>query len=79
LRVHHASNNEASNVCQFLHIGGWRGHRVHRLAVIIIDCFETPFGDLKVNLADPTGVIRCTIHKDAVAAGAYTLSLFSST
>jgi hypothetical protein len=21
--------------------GGWRGHRVHRLAVIIIDCFET--------------------------------------
>jgi hypothetical protein len=47
--------------------GGWRGQRVHRLAVIITDCFETVFGDLKVTLADPTGVIRCTVHKDAVA------------
>ena len=40
--------------------GGWRGQRVHRLAVVIVDCFETIFGDLKVVLADPTGAIRCT-------------------
>lgn len=42
--------------------GGWRGQRVHRLAVVIIDSFETVFGDVKVQLADPTGVIRCTVR-----------------
>ena len=36
-----------TNVAWILN-GGWRGQRVHRLAVVIIDAFETPFGDLKV-------------------------------
>ena len=31
--------------------GPGRGQRVHRLAVVIIDCFETLFGDLKVTFA----------------------------
>jgi hypothetical protein len=54
-----------TNVAWILN-GGWRGYRVHRLAVIIIDAFESPWGDLKVSLADPTGVIRCTIHKEVL-------------
>lgn len=51
--------------------GGWRGQRVHRLAVVIVDCFETVFGDLKVNLADPTGVIRCTVREEKGGVGGF--------
>ena len=61
-----------TNVAWILN-GGWRGQRVHRLAVVIIDAFETPFGDLKVVLADPTGAIRCTVHKDTVAADPFAI------
>ena len=61
-----------TNVAWILN-GGWRGQRVHRLAVVIIDAFETPFGDLKVVLADPTGAIRCTVHRDTVAADPFAI------
>jgi len=56
-----------TNVAWILN-GGWRGQRVHRLAVVVQDAFETAFGDLKVVLADPTGSIRCTVHRDVAAA-----------
>ena len=61
-----------TNVAWILN-GGWRGQRVHRLAVVIIDAFETPFGDLKVVLADPTGAIRCTVHRDTVASDPFAI------
>ena len=60
-----------TNVAWILN-GGWRGQRVHRLAVVIIDAFETPFGDLKVVLADPTGAIRCTVT-DTVASDPFAI------
>jgi hypothetical protein len=56
-----------TNVAWILN-GGWRGQRVHRLAVVVQDAFETAFGDLKVVLADPTGSIRCTVHRDVAGA-----------
>ena len=46
--------------------GGWRGQRVHRLAAIIVESFQTQFGDLKAVLVDPTGAIRCTIAANVV-------------
>jgi hypothetical protein len=54
--------------CEWILSGGWRSTRCQRLCVAILNDSTTPWGDKKIVVGDPTGQIRCTVHKDVVNA-----------
>ena len=54
--------------CAWILEGGWKTTRCQRLCVAILNNFRSEFGDMNVVVGDPTGQIRCVVHKDVVKA-----------
>lgn len=54
--------------CAWILEGGWKTTRCQRLCVAILNNFKSEFGDMKIVVGDPTGQIRCIVHKDVVKA-----------
>ena len=54
--------------CAWILEGGWKTTRCQRLCVAILNNFRSEFGDMNIVVGDPTGQIRCVVHKDVVKA-----------
>ena len=54
--------------CAWILEGGWKTTRCQRLCVAILNNSRSEFGDMNIVVGDPTGQIRCVVHKDVVQA-----------
>lgn len=54
--------------CAWILEGGWKTTRCQRLCVAILNNSRSEFGDMNIVVGDPTGQIRCVVHKDVVKA-----------